>query len=149
MIKGKKPEFSEVDDIYINNIPKNNGIWIEKNSRNKIEESLNNSNLLNSKYEIDENGYVKIKEKGKQNDNDKKLENIINGSKQYIFSISSICYIVDDVTGKILDYNFENMDKYQTYEYFEDNNKMIIFITKNSNKQLEEKDIIESIINLL
>lgn len=149
MIKGKKPEFSEVDDIYINNIPKNNGIWIEKNSRNKIEELLNNSNLLNSKYEIDENGYVKIKENGKQNDNDKKLKNIINGSKQYIFSISSICYIVDDVTGKILDYNFENMDKYQTYEYFEDNNKMIIFITKNSNKQLEEKDIIESIINLL
>jgi len=81
--------------------------------------------------------------------NDKKIKNIINGKKQYIFSISSLCYIVDDITGEILDYSFEDMDKYQTFEYFEDENKKIIFITENKSNQLKENEIIESVLNIL
>ena len=57
-------------------------------------------------------------------------------------------YIVDDVTGEILDYNFENMDKYQTYEYFEDNDRIIVFVTENSSNVLTESEIFESLINL-
>ena len=86
--------------------------------------------------------------KNNQNDNDKKIEKIIKGKKQYILDISSVCYIVDDITGEILDYNFENMDKYQTYEYFEDSNKSIVFITENSTNILTNLEIFESIIKL-
>ncbi len=39
-----------------------------------------------------------------------------------------------------MDFNFEKLDRYQTYEYFKDNNNCIIsYNRKNSNKLLEEK----------
>ena len=98
---------------------------------------------------IDDGGYLKIDEKNNQNENDKKIEKIIKSKKQYILDISSVCYIVDDITGEILDYNFENMDKYQTYEYFEDNDKMIVFINENKGNQMSNKEIFKSVINLL
>ena len=41
------------------------------------------------------------------------------------------------------------MDEYQTYEYFEDEEKMIICITENINKQLDDKEIMKSVIDLL
>ena len=61
-----------------------------------------------------------------------------NGDKIYSITISSKCYIVDEITGEIQDYSFEDMDEYQTYEYFEDEEKMIICITENINKQLDK-----------
>lgn len=149
MIKNSKPSNSELDDIYSKNSPSDNGIWVEKSSRNKIAEYFNSLGLLNSKYEINESGYLKIVEENNPNEYDKKIKNIINGNEQYVLDISSICYIVDDISGEILDYNFENMDKYQTYQYFEDNNKMIIFINQNTNKQMSEKEIFESVIKLI
>ena len=105
--------------------------------------------ITNSEYEINENGYLKIKNKNNQNENDKKIEKVIKGDKLYILRNSSVTYIVDEVTGEILDYNFEEMDQYQTYEYFEDNNKMIIFINENKEKQMSKKEIIQSIIDLM
>jgi len=108
-----------------------------------------NSKKFNSRYSIDNNGYLKIDEKNKQNDLDKKIEKTIKGDKQYILDISSICYIVDDVTGEIMDYNFENLDRYQTYECFEDNNKIIVFISQNTKGIYTNEEIIESVINLL
>lgn len=147
MIKQSIPSMEELDIILDEKLPKENGIWIEENSRNKIIELVNNN--TNSKYYIDESGYLKIAEKNNQTDIDKKLEMIINGNNQVILDNSSVCYIIDDVTGEVLDYNFENMDKFQTYEYFQDKNKIIIFINENSDNQLTEKDILESIINLL
>ena len=149
MIKNGKPSTSELDDIYSKNILSNNGIWVEKNSREKIKKYLNDTGLFKSKYEINDDGYLKISDNQKINDYDKKIINIINGNKLYILDVNSVCYIVDDITGEILDYNFENMDKYQTYEYFEDNDKMIIFINENKSNQLDDKEIFESIINLL
>ena len=102
-------------------------------------------------YEIDSNGYLKnINDtKSTQNDNDKILENAINSNKVFILDISSTCYIIDDITGEIMDFNFEKLDRYQNYEYFKDNNNCIIFITENSNKLLEEKEIIESVLTLI
>ncbi len=149
MIKQSKPAFGEIDKIFEENYPKKNGIWIENNSRNKILEEMNNSNMFNSKYSINKDGYLVIEKENTLNENDKKIKNIINGKKQYIFSISSLCYIVDDITGEILDYSFEDMDKYQTFEYFEDENKKIIFITENKSNQLKENEIIESVLNIL
>ena len=149
MIKQSKPVFGEIDKIFEENYPKKNGIWIENNSRNKLLEEMNNSNMFNSKYAINKDGYLVIEKENTLNENDKKIKNIINGKKQYIFSISSLCYIVDDITGEILDYSFEDMDKYQTFEYFEDENKKIIFITENKSNQLNENEIIESLLNIL
>ena len=80
---------------------------------------------------------------------DKKIEKAINGDKIYSITISSKCYIVDEITGEIQDYSFEDMDEYQTYEYFEDEEKMIICITENINKQLDDKEIMKSVIDLL
>lgn len=148
MIKKSKPNINEVDNILNEKLPKKNGIWIEEKSRDKILELFNNKKV-NSKYTIDNDGYLKIESKNNQNDNDKKIDKIINGNKQYILDISSICYIVDDITGEILDYNFENMDKYQTYEYFENNDKIIVFITQNESGLLTNEEIFDSVIKLL
>lgn len=148
MIKNAKPSMSELDNIMEEKLPHKTGIWVEEKSREKILEIFNDGDV-NSKYLIDDDGYLKIDRKNNQNDNDKKIEKIIKGKKQYILDISSVCYIVDDITGEILDYNFENMDKYQTYEYFEDNDKMIVFINENKGNQMSNKEIFKSVINLL
>ena len=147
MIKNAKPSMSELDNIVEEKLPHKTGIWVEEKSRDKILEIFNDGDV-NSKYLIDDDGYLKIDRKNNQNDNDKKIEKIIKGKKQYILDISSVCYIVDDITGEILDYNFENMDKYQTYEYFEDTDKYIVFVTENSNNVLTNLEIFKSIINL-
>lgn len=147
MIKGKKPEISEVDGIINKNHPRYAGIWIESNSKSKFMELLNS--YTKSQYEIDETGYLRLKNKTSQNDNDKIIENIINGNKLYIISMSNTCYIIDDVTGEILDYCFEELDRYQTYEYFEDEDKMIIFVTENKYNLLDNKNIFDSILKLM
>lgn len=147
MIKNGEPKLSEVDDILKNNHPKYAGIWIFEKDRQNVLEML--KEITNSEYEINENGYLKIKNKNNQNENDKKIEKVIKGDRLYILRNSSVTYIVDEVTGEILDYNFEEMDQYQTYEYFEDNNKMIIFINENKEKQMSKKEIIQSIIDLM
>lgn len=147
MIKGLKPEKEELDDILNNNQPRNKGIWICEKDRNEFLKYLSSVTL--AKYSIDKNGYLKIDNRSNQNDYDKKIEKAINGDKIYSITISSKCYIVDEITGEIQDYSFEDMDEYQTYEYFEDDEKMIICITENINNQLDNKEIMESIIDLL
>lgn len=149
MIKNSKPSSSELDDIYSKNIPSNTGIWIEIHSRNKILEYFNNTGLFESKYEVDNNGYLKVVDDSNFNENDLKIKSIINGEKQFILDVSSVCYIVDDISGDFLDYNFEKMDKYQTYEYFEDDDKMIVFINENKSNQMSDMEIFESVVNLL
>ena len=146
MIKNSVPKKEELDDIIEKDNPRYAGIWIKKESQTKFLEYI--SLLTKSEYEINENGYLKIKNKKNQNDYDKKIEKIIHGHQLYIIDISSICYIIDEISGEILDYDFEDMDEYQTYQYFEDGDKKIIFITENKNNQLTNKEIIESVIAL-
>lgn len=147
MITKDKPKIDELQNIMDSYSPKENGIWIEENTRSKLLEILN-SDKFNSKYSIDNEGYLKVEENNKQNDLDKKLEKAIKGNKQYILDISSICYIVDDVTGEILDYNFEDLDRYQMYEYFCDNDRLIIFISQNTRNIYSNGEIIENVIDL-
>lgn len=149
MIKGSKPTYEELDDIITSKNIQNNGIWVEDKSRDKIAGFLDKNAYMNSKYYIDDDGYIKIGDKRNQNDIDKKIEGIINGDGQYIIDISSVCYIVDDITGEILDYNFEKMDKYQSYQYYQDGKFMVLFVNENSDGQLAEKEIFESVINLI
>ncbi len=148
MIKNTKPELTETDEILNKNHPKENGIWIEEKSRKKVLDLLEDEKI-NSKYTINQEGYLKIKEKNNQTELDKKIERAININKQNILCVSSVCYIVDNITGEILDYNFEKMDKYQTYEYFEDENKKIIFINENKENQLTKIDILNNIVEML
>ena len=147
MIKGSMPYKEELDDVFDNNQPRKKGIWIYEKDRTKFLKYLSSVTL--SKYSIDENGYLQIDNKNNQNDYDKKIEKARNGDKIYSITISSKCYIVDEITGEIQDYSFEDMDEYQTYEYFEDEEKMIICITENINKQLDDKEIMKSVIDLL
>lgn len=149
MIKKSAPKYDELDNILKQNLPKYAGIWIEKDSRDKLLKLFNDSKFVNSKYCIDEDGYLKISSKNSQTDYDKSIEKVINGDKQFLLDLSSVCYIVDEVTGEILDYNFENMDKYQIYEYFEDDEKCIVFINQNTNGQLSDSEIFESIVKVL
>lgn len=150
MIKNDLPQMNELDTILEENFPKNNGVWVNAGSRDKLLKLINNSTKLNSKYSINDDGYIIITEKNNQTDLDKKFESAINNNQSSnILSVSSVCYTIDDVTGKIIDNDFEFMDKYQTYDYFEDENKKIIFITENKEEQLPIDEIIESVINLL
>lgn len=134
MIKKAKPEYSEVDKIYEENMPTENGIWIEKSSRDKILKLLNNNS--NDKYEITDDGYLKCNKK-------------IKGDKQYILCISGENYMVDTLNGDIVINPFEDLDSHQSYNYVKDNNKMIIFITNNLKKKLTDKEIVEDMLSLL
>lgn len=147
MVKKTKPTYAEIDKIFEDYYPKENGVWIEKSCREKILKFLNNN--LDSKYEISENGYLKVVEKNTQNEDDIKIQKVINGNKKYILDISSICYMVDTLTGEIVENPYEDLDKYQTYEYFSNENDVIIFITQNSEGKLTEDEIFESILSLI
>lgn len=149
MIKQSKPKFEELDSIYEQNIPNKSGIWIKTSDYKKILSYLNNSEYLNAKYKISEKGYLQISESNNQTQYDKQIEKLINGEKQYIINISSTYYMVDPVTGEIIDNPYNELDEYQTYDYCNDNDKTIIFISENENKKLSEDEIFNSIIDLL
>ena len=111
LIKKAKPTLDEASQIFEEQYPTQNGIWIEPESREKILNYLNSE--LKSKYEIDENGYIKFAEYQKTN-NDEILKNIIAGEKQYIIGISGITYYIDSLTGDIFDNPYEEFDSNQT-----------------------------------
>lgn len=149
MIKNSKPEFYEINSIFEANNPAENGIWIKSTDREKILEYLNNNELLKSEYKINEIGYLEVLKNNNPTDIDQKIHNLINGNKQYIFCISSTCYMVDVVTGEIVDNPYNELEEYQTYEYFKDEGKMIVFITENKESKMTSNEIFESIIDLL
>ena len=148
MITGNAPTLNEIDSIFEKNAPTKNGICIIEKDRNKILNYLNNNDKLDFKYKI-EDGYLKISDDANSSSLDKKIRKIIDGNKQIILDISSVYYMVDTVTGDIVDNPYNELSKSQTYEYVQDENKMIIFVTENAEKILTENDIFDSIINLL
>lgn len=149
MIKKSKPSFDELEVIFNGNSPKETGIWINEQSRERIINFLNNSEKLSSKYAIDELGYIQILDKRNQNDLDIEIEKLINGDIQYVFDISSICYMIDPVTGEIVENAYNDLEEYQTYEYFVDENRMIMFITENKEQKLTNNEIFESILEVI
>lgn len=149
IIKRSIPTLSESEEILNSYFPKKSGIWIENSSRNKILSLFNDSDKTNSEYSINDDGYLEIVNKNKKTDLDKKIENLMNGNLKYVMCISSVCYIIDELTGEILDYNFEEMDKYQILDIFKDEDNNIIFITENKNNQYSKNEILEELINSL
>lgn len=147
MIKKSMPSIKEIDSIY-ESIPALNGVYIEEENRNRILNILNNDEDLKAEYKVNDTGYLEQNDSNKMSDTDKLIKKLITGNKQFIICLSSVCYTVDVVTGEIVKYPYNDLDKYQTYEYFEDENKMIIFISENKEKALTNKVIMKSVLEL-
>lgn len=147
IIKTKLQQINEVDEIFNNNYPQKNGIWVENESKEKILNLIKTN--TNSNYKIDENGYLVIENKNQQNENDKILEKAINSNKINILAMNSFYYEVDNATGNITEYPFEKLDAYQSYEKIVNDEDSIIIITTNSKNKLNNNEILEGIMQAL
>lgn len=142
MIKKEIPDFSELDDL-LTQAPTHTGIWIEETSRESFLNILNN--IADSEYEINEEGFLIKKENGKMNDYDKKIQEMLSDETLHIFDINSTTYIVDEVTGEIQEYPFEEMDPYTEYEYFSTDDKEMFIISANSYGKVNQEEILKGI----
>lgn len=149
LIKNSIPDFSEIDSCFEENYPKNTGVWIDEDSREIIVSYLNNTELLNNNYSVNDSDFLQVNKSNNETELDKYVENAINLKGLNVISVSSTCYMVDPVTGDIVRNPFEDLDSIQTYEYFEYEDDRIIFVTENINKELTEDEIFESIIELI
>ena len=149
IIKESVLDFSEIDSYFEENYPKEDGIWIDENSRERIINYLNNTELLNNEYSINDDGFLQINKNENGTEMDKDIEEAVNSDKLNVISISGTCYMVDPVTGDIVRNPYEDLNSTQTYEYFEYEDDKIIFVTENINKELTEDEIFESIIKLI
>lgn len=144
MLKGKKPEMSEIDEI-LKNAPTHTGIWIAENSREKILELL--KEIANATYSVDDEGFLNQKECWRMNDYDRNILEMLKEKKLHILNISSISYVVDDVTGEIQEYPFEEMDPYTDYEYFESEDKDMFIISENKEGKINQEEVLKEILN--
>lgn len=149
MMNGKTPDLKEINEIYETKAPTQKGIWINSDDREEIVTYLNNNGKLKAKYEVDQEGYLKIVKAENLSSTDEMIRNIIDGNKQYILSISSKCYMVDVVTGTIVENRYNDLEEYQTYEYFQDGDKMIIFISENLENKITNDEIFDSLVELV
>ena len=136
----------EAQTITAQNLPQNAGIYI-KNNENKILEYINN--YTNCQYGVSENGFLMIKENQENNDIDNRIQNIINGDNLYIVCCDGQMKMIDNITGEIIDYEFEKMDPYQVYEYLQDENRLFIELTTNKENRLTREEIFMSFLELL
>ena len=142
-IKKGKPEFSEIDSL-LEQIPNQSGIWVTKDSRESFLKILKKANLEN--YTIDDKGYLIQSPSNNMNEIDKKLIKIINGKKLYSIDIDRTTYLLDDVTGKIEEYPFEEIDPETPFELFQAENASLYVITENTYKKLDYNYIIEEVL---
>lgn len=149
MIKQQMPNFKELDEIYAKNSPTKNGIWIYEKDREKIVNYLNQKDDLKAQYGLTEDGYLTISDTKDLLQKDHKIKQLIESDKQYVVSIASKCYMVDPVTGEIIENRYNDLEEYQTYEYLEDDQKTILFISENIEKKLSEDEIFESLMDLI
>ena len=148
MINEKMPELKDINEVYEAKAPTKNGIWINIKDREKIVNYLNNNNKLKAEYEVDQEGYLKITNTEDLSSTDEVIRKIIDGNKQYVLSISSKCYMIDAVTGKIVENRYNDLEEYQTYEYFQYGDKIIIFISENLENKITNEEIFDSLIEL-
>ncbi len=143
MIKTQKPEFSNLDET-LEKAPKHTGIWIPEQSREKFLSIL--KGITNATYTINEDGFLIQKENWILNEYDKSISKMLTDEKLHIFDISSITYVVDEVTGEIQEYPFEEMDPNTEYEYFESDNKEMFIMSENKSGKVNQEDILKNIL---
>ena len=144
IVKNGKPEFSEIDGL-LEQAPNKSGIWIEKNSRKEFVEIL--QKYTNCSYTIDEDGYLVQEQKDTSNEIDNNIKKAISNKKNYSICINSVAYLIDEVTGNIEEYPFEEIDPEQSFELFETENASLYVITSNTYKRVNYKNIIEEVLN--
>lgn len=142
ILKNGKPNENEIKEL-IAKKPKNTGIWISDQSKEKFTKLLKDNNISN--FEISEDGYLNIEENS-NNENTKKLYNMTKSNKLYIINITKIAYERDYITGEIIEYPFEDMDPMQEIQSYEKNNNIILNITTNQKGKLTEKEILDAIL---
>ena len=142
-IKNEKPNFSEIDQI-LGQAPNKSGIWITNKSRDKFLNMI--KDVTTAKYTIDNNGFL-VQENDNNNEIDKNIKKAINGNKIYSIDINKVTYLVDEVTGQIEEYPFEEIDPEVPYELFEAENAVLYVITENTYKKINNKYIIEEVLN--
>ena len=140
------PEYNNIDQIISQTPIEKNGMWIDKNIQDKFLNML--GEVTKSEYEINSDGYLSIKNGNNQNDNDKKIESLINGQNKYIITITDKYYQLDTVTGEVVEFPFEQLDNYQTFDIVRNtDNSNIICITSNKNNRLTNKEIMQDVID--
>ena len=145
-IQNNLTNIQEAQTITEQNLPQNTGIYLG-NSENKILEYINSN--TNCKYGVSENGYLTVEEKQENNDIDNRLQNKMESDDLYIMYCDGQMKTIDNITGEITDYPFEDMDPYQVYEYVKDENRIFIEVTTNKSNRLTENEIFESLLTLL
>lgn len=142
IIKKEIPEFSEINDL-LQKAPTHTGIWIEETSRETFLKLL--KNITNANYEINEEGFLVQNLTWNANQYDNGIKQMLSDEVLYVFDISSNTYIVDEVTGEIQEYPFEEMDPYTEYEYFASDNKEMFIISKNTEGKVNQEEILKGI----
>lgn len=142
IIKNAQPEEYELNDL-IARMPKNNGVWISKQSIERFSTLLKNNGIDN--FSIVEEGYLQID--SSSNELARKINNMINSNKLYIINMTGISYERDYISGEITEYPFEDMDPYQIINPYQNDNKVILEITTNKAGKLDEYEILEAITN--
>lgn len=120
--------------------PNKSGIWISRKSRDKFLKLLTDNGASN--YKINKEGYLHKKDEN----GIEKLNNAINSNKLYIIDISGTCYTRDELSGKIVEYPFEEMDPNQILEVYSVENSSILEITSNSKGILSNKEILNEVL---
>lgn len=146
-LEQRMPTYTEINNQNVVGEPNDAGIWISPSSRNIF---LSCINSVENSYEIDENGYLKIKSEANSKYADK-IDEIEQQSLLVIVDMTGIDYIVDVVTGDIFKNEFEAMDPYQVYEYvdYREANKSIIFLNSNQMNRLTNQEIIDTMMQVI
>lgn len=140
IIKETKPDEHELNKL-IEQTPKKSGIWISKQSRERFSELLKNNDIKN--FNISNEGYLRIENSNNEISN--KIKNMADSDKLYIINMTGIAYQRDYISGKIEEYPFEDMDPYQILEVYQNDNKLILEVTTNKTKKLDENEILKGI----
>ena len=138
ILKNGKLDESEIDKI-LKDRPKKSGIWISKQSRQNFLKLLDDNSIMG--YKISDDGYLV-----QNNGNNATINKAIESDKLYIIDMSGKCYDRDNMSGKIVEYPFEDMEPDQTLELYSIENSSILEITTNSKKILSNKEILDDIL---
>lgn len=144
IIKQEKPTLEEIDEIFDENYPKKDGIWVSEQSRDVFIKMINEESSV--KYNINNEGYLVIQEdSGSNNEIDNKIKSTINSNKKIIVDINSYDYEVDVVKGEIVKYPFEQLG--DSTDIVSNDSDKIIVITKNQNNKYTDKELLQDFLN--
>ena len=146
IIENQKPEGKpESLRQYDQDFQNKTGIWVEQESRETFLNLLHST--TQNTYSINSDGYLSYDDNSNSNEIDKKIQEIINSNNLYIISMKGTCYVADEISGEIVEYPFEQMDPYQTCEFYEKDNKKIFVTTTNKENKLSSEEILMAIFN--